>query len=282
MAVTTATEPGLAAAKGAARRTALVTGASSGIGAAFAERLARDGCDLVIVARRRDRLEALADRLRSDAGVEVDVLAADLTEPAGLRDVEQAIDGCGALAFLVNCAGAAGYMPFVSLPPARAEALVRLHIVAPTRLTRAALPAMIARGRGVVINVSSALAFSASAPAPPLPHRAVYAAAKSYLNTFTEILADELRGTGVQVQALCPGIVRTEFHAVAGYDVSHVPFALEAADVVAASLAAVRLGEVVCMPSLEDVALLADAEASRARLLDGARSASVARRYRDG
>ncbi|MDE3095695.1 MAG: SDR family oxidoreductase [Chloroflexota bacterium] len=280
MAVTTATEPHSASARGAAPTSALVTGASSGIGAAFADRFARDGHDLVVVARRRDRLEALADRLRSETGVEVSVLAADLTDPAGLRDVEHAIDGCGGLEFLVNCAGAAGYMPFVSLPPARAEELIRLHVVAPTRLTRAALPAMIARGRGVVINVSSALAFSGSAPAPPLPQRAVYAAAKSYLNTFTEILANELAGTGVEVQALCPGIVRTEFHTVAGYDVSHVAFALEPADVVAASLAGVRLGEVICMPSLDNAALLADAEASHGRLLDGARSGSVARRYR--
>ena len=265
-----------------ARRTALVTGASSGIGAAFADRLARDGFDLIVVARRRDRLEALAQRLGREAGVEVDVLVADLTNPHELLDVERAVGGCSALEFLINCAGVAGYMPFVTLPPDQAEALIRLHVIAPTRLARAALPGMVARGRGAVINVSSALAFSASVPAPPLPHRAVYAASKSYVNTFAELLADELKGTGVRVQALCPGIVRTELHEVAGYDVSHVPFMLEPEDVVAASLAALRLGDVVCIPALDDRAPLADLDRCRGRVLDGARGSTIADRYQAG
>jgi short-subunit dehydrogenase len=265
-----------------ARRTALVTGASSGIGAAFAERLARDGCDLIVVARRRDRLAALATRLRDEAGAAVEVLAADLTAADELRLVERAIEACATLEFLVNCAGVAGYMPFVQLPPDQAESLVRLHVVAPTRLTRAALPGMVARGRGVIVNVSSGLAFSASLPAPPLPHRAVYAASKSYVNTFTEILANELKGTGVQVQALCPGIVRTELHEVAGYDVSHVPatFMLEPEDVVRASLAALPLGDVVCIPALGDRGPLADLEQSRGRVFEGVRSGKIAERYR--
>lgn len=265
-----------------ARRTALVTGASAGIGAAFADRLARDGCDLIVVARRRDRLEALAQRLREEAGVEVDVLVADLTEPAGLHDAERALRECATLAFLINCAGVAGYMPFVALPPDQAESLIRLHVLAPTRLTRAALPGMVARGRGAIVNVSSGLAFSAAVPAPPLPHRAVYAASKSYINTFTEILANELNGTGVQVQALCPGIVRTELHEVAGYDVSRVPFMLEPEDVVRASLAAVRLGEVVCVPALDDTTRLDDLEASRARVFEGMRGSTIADRYEAG
>jgi short-subunit dehydrogenase len=271
-----------AAAVEVARRTALVTGASAGIGAAFAERLARDGYDLIIVARRLDRLEALADRLRDEAGVAVDVLVADLTAADELREVERAIEACAILEFLVNCAGVAGYMPFAQLPPDQAESLVRLHVVAPTRLTRAALPGMVVRGRGVIVNVSSGLAFSASLPAPPLPHRAVYAASKSYINTFTEILANELRGTGVQVQALCPGIVRTELHEVARYDLSHVPasFMLEPEDVVTASLAALPLGDVVCIPALGDRGPLADLEQSRERVFDGVRGGSIAERYR--
>ena len=262
-----------------ARRTALITGASSGIGAAFADRLAHDGYDLIIVARRRERLEALASRLRAEEGVSVDVLAADLTDPAELLGVETAIEASPSLEVLVNCAGVAGYMPFVELPPDDAEALIGLHIIATTRLTRAALPGMIVRGTGTVINVASALAFSASIPAPPLPYRAVYAAAKSYLVTFTELLAAELRETAVRVQVLCPGVVRTELHEVAGYDVSHVPFVMEPDDVVTASLAALELGEVVCLPSLADAGLLARVQEARTRVFDGARSSSMAERY---
>jgi short-subunit dehydrogenase len=148
-----------------------------------------------------------------------------------------------------------------------------------TRLTRAALPGMIVRGNGTVINVASALAFSASIPAPPLPYRAVYAAAKSYIVTFSELLAAELKETAVRVQALCPGVVRSELHEVAGYDVSHVPFTMEPDDVVAASLAGLELGEVVCLPSLSDAALLAKAQEARTRVFEGARSASIAARY---
>jgi short-subunit dehydrogenase len=262
-----------------APRTALITGASSGIGAAFADRLAHDGYNLIVVARRRDRLEALAARLRSEEGVHVDVLAADLTEPAELLGVETAIEACRSLEFLVNCAGVAGYMPFVELPPDQAEALIGLHVIATTRLTRAALAGMVMRRRGSIVNVSSALAFSAAIPAPPLPHRAVYAAAKSYINTFTEIVASELDGTGVRIQALCPGVVRTELHEVAEYDVSHVPFVMEPADVVEASFAGLELGEIVCMPSLADAELLAKARETRGRVFDGARSGFVAERY---
>ena len=265
-------------AAGRARGTALITGASSGIGAAFADRLAHDGYDLILVARRRERLESLAEHLRREEAVGVEVLVADLTAPLDLLRVEHAAAASPALEILVNCAGVAGYMPFVTLPADQAEAMIALHVVAPTRLTRAALPGMIARGRGAVINVSSALAFSASAPSPPLPKRAVYAAVKAYLNTFTEILANELQGTGVRVQALCPGIVRTELHEVAEYDVSHVPGMLEADDVVRASLAAMELGEIVCIPGLEDASRLTDLERSRGRLLDGARG-TIAGRY---
>jgi short-subunit dehydrogenase len=277
---TPATQPQRAAVGGdAPPGRALVTGASSGIGAAFAERLARDGHALIIVARRAERLHDLAARLRAETGVAVEVLVADLTSGDGLARVEGALAESADLDMLVNCAGVAGYMPFAELPADDAEALVRLHVVAPTRLTRAALPGMVARGRGAVINVSSGLAFSASLPAPPLPLRAVYASSKSYINTFSEILASELQGTGVRVQALCPGIVRTELHEVAAYVVSHVPFMLEPEDVVGASLAALDLGEVVCVPALADTGVLEEAARARTRVLEGARSAVIAERY---
>jgi uncharacterized protein len=141
---------------------ALVTGASSGIGAAFAERLAQDGYDLIIVARRRDRLEALAEGLQANHHVNVEVIAADLSKPDDLLTVEKRIAEANMLELLVNNAGFGGYMPFVELDLGKATELINLKVLAVTRLTRAALPGMIARRQGSIINVSSRLAFSGS------------------------------------------------------------------------------------------------------------------------
>jgi short-subunit dehydrogenase len=263
-----------------ARTAALITGASSGIGEAYAERLARDGRNVILVARRRDRLEALADRLKDDAGVDAAVLAADLTQADGLRAVERAVEQHDSLDFIVNCAGFAGYRPFAELAADEAEELVRLHIVALTRLTRAALPGMIARKRGAIVNVSSLLAFSASAPAPPLPFRAVYAGAKSYIVTFSEIVAAEVKETNVKVQALCPGIVATEFHDVRGLRSDGLPHGMAASDVVQASLAALKLGDTICIPALDQRDLVDRYEESRTAMLRLAGNAQVAQRYR--
>src|SRR5947208_135107 len=134
---------------------ALVTGASSGIGAAFAERLARDGYNLVLVARRAERLEQLAARLGAAHHGEIETMAADLADHIGLQDVESRITHGSAIDVLVNNAGFGAYMPFIQLPPDRAEQLIRLQIVAVTRLTRAALPGMVRRSAGAIINVSS-------------------------------------------------------------------------------------------------------------------------------
>ena len=247
----------------AARPSALITGASAGIGAAFARRLAAGGCVVTIVARRRERLEELAKQLHAEHQVTVEPLCADLTNPDDLRMVEQRIAGDGTLA------------------PDRAEELIRLHVLALTRLTRAALPGMLARGKGAIVNVSSRLSFSASLSSPPLPKRAVYAASKAYINTFTEILSDELKGTGVRVQALCPGIVRTEFHEVVGADLSRVPpeAFMSPDDLVHASLAGLHLGEVICVPALEDPELITQAAVARSRLMQS-NVGSIAPRYR--
>jgi short-subunit dehydrogenase len=267
----------------AARQRALVTGASAGIGAAFATRLAHEGYDLVLVARRRERLDALAQRLQHDYGTAVTVLAADLTQPADLRTVAQHVAEDAALELLVNDAGFPGYMPFIALEPERAEELIRLHIVATTRLTRAALPGMVARDRGAIINVASMLAFSASMPgAAPLPRRAIYAACKAYIVAFTELLHHELEGTHVQVQVLCPGLVRgTEFHeGVPGFDRTRLLLAgLGPEDVVTAALAGLRLGEVVCAPGLDDAALIEEVWAGERRLVERGARGALAPRY---
>ncbi len=265
------------------RPRALITGASAGIGATFAERLARDNYDLVVVARRRERLDALARKLEHAHRVAVQVLVADLTQPDDLRRVEQQIADDQSLDLLINNAGFPGYMPFIELDPDRAEELIRLHVVATTRLARAALPGMVARGRGAIVNVASMLAFSAPVPggAAPLPKRVVYAACKAYIVAFSELLHHELEGSGVRVQALCPGLVGgTEFFdGVPGFDRSRLAQAgVMPEDVVTASLAGLRLGEVICAPGLDDVALIEQFRASEQQLVArGARGALAAR-----
>ena len=265
-----------------ARPRALVTGDSSGIGAAFAERLARDQYDLIVVARRRERLEALAERLRETHHVTVEVMVADLTQPGELRAVEKRIAEDTALELLVNNAGFGGYMPFVALDPDRAEELIRLQVVAVTLLTRAALPGMVARSHGAIINVSSRLAFSAALSSPTLPKHATYAATKAYINTFTQILHDELAETGVRVQALCPGVVRTEFHERMGLDPSRIPAAIVMSpeDIVEASLAGLKLGEVICIPALDEPSLLTQIEQDQRQLLEHSGGNTIAGRYR--
>lgn len=261
---------------------ALITGASSGIGAAFAERLARDYGRLILVARRRDRLQALAKRLAESHGVTAEVLQADLTDRDQLKNVERRIEADGQLALLVNNAGFGGYMPFVQLDPDRAEELIRLQVLAVTRLTRAALPGMIERGQGAVINVASRLAFSAAMPSPPLPRRATYAATKAFVVAFTRVLHGELAGTGVRVQVLCPGLVRTEFHERMGLDPARLPagMIMSPEDVVEASLAGLALGEVLCVPALDDPTLLAGVDSAHEELLERSGSGKMAARYK--
>jgi short-subunit dehydrogenase len=265
-----------------ARPHALVTGASSGIGAAFAERLAQEGYDLLIVARRRERLEALAAQLQENHPVNVEVLVADLSRPEAMRGVEKRIAGDTALEILVNNAGFGGYKPFVELEPDKAEELINLQVLAVARLTRAALPGMLARGHGSIINVSSRLAFSAPMGSSQLPKRATYAGTKSFINTFTQLLQSELEGSGVQMQALCPGLVQSEFHEQVGIDPNRYPAAIvmKPEDLVDASLVGLRLGEVICVPALEDPGLLTQILESEKRFFELTRSGTVAQRYR--
>lgn len=257
------------------RPQALVTGASSGLGQAFAERLAADDYDLILVARRRDRLETLAGRLRAHGGT-VEVLAADLTDRSALLGIE-AMLSADPPALLVNNAGFGGYGPFVEIDLALLDQQIALHITALTRLTRAALPGMVARGSGAVINVSSSFSFSGSIRMPTRK-RASYAATKAFINTFTELLSHELEGTGVMVQALCPGVVRTEFHDTLGGRPEGVPV-LDPAAVVHASLVGLRLGEVICVPQLPDLSAVEGIAAAQQTLWSQARSDKIAQRY---
>ncbi|MCZ6597196.1 MAG: SDR family oxidoreductase [Planctomycetota bacterium] len=226
------------------RERALVTGASSGIGAAFAERLAGDGWNLVLVARREERLRELAARLGDGNGIDVEVLRADLTDPDELRSVEERLAAEPAIDMLVNNAGIMSYGRFRKMDLGREEELVRLNVLALVRLTHAALPGMTARGRGTLLNVSSRAAFR------PEVDNATYAASKAFVNSFTRALAEDLAGTGVRVQALCPGNTRSEILERAGLDaatIASVP-ASEPEEVVDVSLRALEHGTLIVVP----------------------------------
>jgi uncharacterized protein len=257
---------------------ALVTGASSGIGRVFVRRLAREGYDVVLVARRRERLEDVAREIES-SGRKAEIIVADLASPEGLASAEERARK-GEITMLVNNAGFQKYMPFAELDPDSAEAQIRVHVTAVVRLSRAALPGMIARNAGAIVNVSSMLAFSAGLDLPFLPKRVTYAASKAFVNAFSETLAGELAGTGVKVQALCPGVVRTEFHDVDGKPLlrPNVPI-MEPEDVVEASLAALALGDVICSPALGDRSLLEREREARHAVFGAGRGSERASRY---
>ncbi len=259
----------------AARPVALVTGASAGLGHAYARQLAEGGWDLVPVARRADRLEALAARLRSGAGVSVEPLVADLVDPAGLAAVEARV--ARGVDLVVNCAGFAGYMPFAQLPPEVADSLIGVHVRAVTRLTGAAVRAMTPGRRGAIINVASLLAFSESAVLGRF-NRATYAGCKAFIVTFTQLVAQEVADLGIRVQVCCPGAVVTEFHDVAG--VPRPPAAMSPEEVVAASLRALDSGEVVCVPGLEDPAAVDRYHEAQREMLRQGNRPELAERYR--
>ena len=264
------------------RKLALVTGASAGIGQSFAEQLAASGHDLIVVARRRDRLDALAARLRDAHGAQTEVLLADLATPGGV-DAVAARAAAAPLDLLINNAGFGGYRRFVDLDPEVGDGLLSIHVRAVVQVTRAALPGMLARGRGGVITVASLLSLSGAVPPNTnfFPQRVVYAGAKAFQLTFTQVLAAELAGTPVKVQVCLPGVVKTEFHEVQGIDTSKMPPRMSPDDVVRAALAGLVHGEVVCVPGLEDTTPLRQIDDGQRAALGAARSVDIATRYRD-
>jgi hypothetical protein len=197
---------------------ALVTGASSGIGAALARRLARDGMPLVLTARRLDRLETLARELEARHHVPVTVVSNDLGRPDGPAALVEELDRRGIeVEWLVNNAGFGTAGSFHGLPVERELEEIRVNVRAPVALTGRLLPAMVRRGRGVVMNVASVAAFG------PMPYSAIYAATKAFVLSFSEALMVELADTGVRVVCVCPGFTRTEFQEKANVDTGMVP-----------------------------------------------------------
>jgi hypothetical protein len=223
--------------------TALITGATAGIGLAFAEVLAQEGTDLVLVARDRARLAELADRLARSHGVTADVLGADLATDEGCHSVMGRLaDPDSPVDLLVNNAGFGLNEPFVGGDLAEEERLLDVLVRATMRLTHAALPGMLDRGAGRIINVSSVAGWV------PL---STYSAAKAWVTVFTEGLAGELAGTGVTVTAVCPGFTRTEFHDRAGMEIGVVPgwAWLDSRRVAEEGLRDSRAGRTISVPS---------------------------------
>jgi hypothetical protein len=229
------------------RPVAVVTGASAGIGKEFSERLGTRGYDLILVARDANRLEALRADLEQRHGIAVDVFPADLSLDDDVSRLAGLVAGMPRLALLVNNAGFGIRGALADASPARQEAMLRLHTLAPMRLTQAALPVLLRNGKGGIVNVSSIASFLYSAGSVN------YCATKAYLTTFTEGLAAELRGTGVRAQALCPGFTHSEFHQRMDADTRTIPSWLwmNAGRVVESSLRNLeRGGPVVCVPGI--------------------------------
>ena len=233
--------------------TALITGATAGLGAAFSRRLALEPHDLVLVARDADRLERAAKELVAEHGIEVETLPADLSTAEGcavvstrLADPERPVE------VLINNAGIGLGGSFLTAPVEDGIKLTQLNVLAVQRLTHAALPLMIERGRGDVINVSSVSGFT------PGMRDATYSSSKAWVTCFSEALHVHTAGAGVRVMALCPGFVHTEFHQRAGLDMTGVPDWMwtEADDVVRDALRALRRGKAVYVPGRQYKAIV--------------------------
>ena len=229
--------------------TAVVTGASSGIGAVYADRLAKRGYDLILVARRRDRLEALADRLAGETGRKAEILVADLADTNGVSSVEKLLREDPSITLLVNNAGMAKTTPFLEHDANEADQMIRLNVTAPTRLARTIAEPFAKRGSGTIINISSVTAL-----APELLEGGVYASTKAYLLALSQALQAELGPKGITVQAVLPGATRTDFWADAGTPVEHLPqeIVMSSEDMVDASLAGLDQGELITIPALQD------------------------------
>ncbi|ROO88953.1 hypothetical protein EDD29_6639 [Actinocorallia herbida] len=249
--------------------TALITGATAGIGAAFARRLARDGLDLVLVARDTDRLTASAAELHGRFGVRTEVLQADLATDEGIERVEKRLEE--GVDLLVNNAGFGNQGTFLNVPVEDELRMLKVHCEAVLRLTYAALPGMRRRGKGGIINVASVAAFLT---------RGTYGASKAWVVSFTEALAQEISEPNVQAMALCPGLVRTEFHERAKMDVSGTPdlLWLDADAVVNTALTDLRRGRAVSVPDPRYKAIVGAAKLIPKGLI-GRISAKTARRY---
>ena len=253
-----------------AKGTALITGASTGIGAVYADRLAKRGHDLILVARNKERLASLARRLANDTNRKVETVEADLTSPADLQRVEDILRTNAGISLLVNNAGVGTTGPLVASDVDKMDNMIRLNVTALTRLTYAAVPGFVARGNGTVINISSIVAIA------PETLNGVYGGTKAFVLALSHSLVHELADKGVRVQAVLPGATATEFWDIAGVPVHQLPpqIVMLADDMVDAALAGLDLGEIVTIPSLANEAEWDRYEAAR-RFMSGKLSSVI-------
>lgn len=256
--------------------TALITGASSGIGATYADRFARRGYDLILVARNRERLDALAARLSDDTGRSVEVIVTDLNNKADLGRVEHVLRTDATITVLVNNAGVGMIGDLAGTDPERIESMIRLNVLAPSLLALAAIPGFVARGSGTLINISSVSAL--------VPGRVsgIYSGTKAYLLNLSLRLWQELASKGVRVQVVMPGATRTEIWERGGADITTLPASMlmDVDEMVDAALVGLDIGESVTIPSLPDIADWEAYEAARQKLIPNLSLSSPAARYR--
>jgi short-subunit dehydrogenase len=259
----------------ASKKIAVVTGASSGIGAVYADRLAARGYDLILVARRADRLEALAKKSSKAYGAKVEVIAADLQKESDLVRVEKVLATNPAVRVLVNNAGLGRLRPIAQSPVQESLAQIALNITAVTRLTHAVLPALLSRNDGVIVNIASVLAIHS------LPVSSIYSGTKAFVLNFSRGLQDELAETGVKVQVVLPATTATEI-----WDASGVPLSaldpetvMTAESLVDAALAGFDKGEAITWPSVADASLWDKYDAARSTLFEATQTGKPAARY---
>ncbi|MGF6177637.1 SDR family NAD(P)-dependent oxidoreductase [Ensifer sp. 4252] len=256
--------------------TALITGASSGIGAIYADRLARRGYDLILVARNKARLDALAERLTDETDRAVEVVAADLGNKDDLGRVENVLRTDASITALVNNAGIGATAPLLESDIDKMEEMITLNVTALTRLTYAAVPGFVKRGTGSIINIASIVGIT------PERLNGVYGGSKAFVLALTLSLQKELADNNIRIQAVLPGATATEFWGIAGTPLEHVPseIVMSAEDMVDASLAGFDLGERITIPALPDVRDWEAYEAARQKLMPNLSLSVPAARYR--
>ncbi|GLS23265.1 SDR family oxidoreductase [Labrys miyagiensis] len=254
--------------------TVLITGASTGIGATYAERFARRGHDLVLVARDQARMEALAARLRAESGVAIDIIKADLTDNADIARVEARLRDDETIGVLVNNAGAAAHGGFADQDPEAVDWLIRLNVTSLTRLTAAVVPRFLRQGKGAIINLASVLAL-----APEISF-GVYSATKAFVLTLSQSLQTEIGPKGIYVQAVLPAATRTEIWERSGRDINTIQGVMEVGELVDAALVGFDRKEGVTIPPLPDAGQWETFNGARQAMLPNFAQSNAAARYK--
>jgi uncharacterized protein len=257
--------------------TAVITGASNGIGAVYADRLARRGYNLILVARDRQRLEELAARLAKETGREVKAVIADLKNKTDLSALEVLLRTDPRISMLVNNAGVGAVAPLLNSDIDKMEDMIALNVTAVMRLTYAAVPGLVQRGGGTIVNIASIVAIA------PEILNGVYGGTKAFVLAFSQSLHHELKDKNVRVQVVLPGATATDFWALAGNPVEHLPgqIVMPVEEMVDAALAGLELGEFVTLPSLPEYDDLRAYEAARQKLMPNLSRSQPAERYRN-